>query len=404
MTQPPLTGAAASFLLALLAALCLGAWGHSNGAPKNHKVCEALRPHHAGALPQTSASPYIVTTVKDKVPLNTPVEVTLTSTGNATAFKGFVMQARPAAYGGARPIGMFVIDDPTHSKPLNCYSMNDTVTHSSPIDKSSITFKWLPPGGYTGAVYFQAAFVQVFPIFWINVRKKVDIGKSGRADAKWFVPFPRYDLKMLEMERGMYEGCGSTKKCFGMPENCLPRRSCDAIVTIVRHGSKFVFELIGKKSNYVGVNLSERTDSSKRSVTECVLIHNRVKLSHSPKYSGEEMNSMQRISKSDTVLLNSSFVDGTIHCKFSIKTDSNGMFHDLKTTKYFLTLAIGNVKKDRLNSSIIFDNIKFKVSDTRMNLSDVKDERPMNKVNHEEESPGFGSFIKNLFHTFVQMV
>lgn len=43
----------------------------------------------------------------------------------------------------------------------------------------------------------------------------------------------------------IYNGCGSVKLCFGMPEGCVASRNCDLVSTVYDNNGDFEFELLG---------------------------------------------------------------------------------------------------------------------------------------------------------------
>ena len=56
----------------------------------------------------------------------------------------------------------------------------------------------------------------------------------------------------------IYEGCGSTKTCFGMPADCVSTRSgCSAVVAYDFSGGKWRFNIVGKTDGYISVGLSD---------------------------------------------------------------------------------------------------------------------------------------------------
>lgn len=43
----------------------------------------------------------------------------------------------------------------------------------------------------------------------------------------------------------IYEGCGDTKVCYGIPENCVEQRNCDIFGGVTDNFGNFEFELLG---------------------------------------------------------------------------------------------------------------------------------------------------------------
>lgn len=48
---------------------------------------------------------------------------------------------------------------------------------------------------------------------------------------------------MIHTDDSIYEECGKTKICFGLPTNCVERKSCEAIATAVVLNNCYKFEL-----------------------------------------------------------------------------------------------------------------------------------------------------------------
>lgn len=51
----------------------------------------------------------------------------------------------------------------------------------------------------------------------------------------------------------IYEGCGETKTCFGLPNNCVNNQNCAGMVTVEVRGEKFLFELKSNASKWYHV-------------------------------------------------------------------------------------------------------------------------------------------------------
>ena len=64
--------------------------------------------------------------------------------------------------------------------------------------------------------------VQTFAVFWANYHVSSIIT-------------PSYDV---------YQGCGITKACFGIPSHCVPNRSCAMLGAVTYDNPDFTFELL----------------------------------------------------------------------------------------------------------------------------------------------------------------
>ena len=80
--------------------------------------------------------------------LISPVAVT---DRNGAGFKGIFLQARTP--NGTKPVGVWQ-ELPEVLKAMSCNNANDTVTHSSPDVKSTVTLEWLPQFDY-GDILFK---------------------------------------------------------------------------------------------------------------------------------------------------------------------------------------------------------------------------------------------------------
>lgn len=47
-------------------------------------------------------------------------------------------------------------------------------------------------------------------------------------------------------EDPIYDGCGTDKLCFGIPNQCYLNRNCDMLATVYDNNGNFEFELLGK--------------------------------------------------------------------------------------------------------------------------------------------------------------
>lgn len=49
----------------------------------------------------------------------------------------------------------------------------------------------------------------------------------------------------------IYEGCGSVKTCFGLPDNCVNDQSCRIITAVTVKGDRFEFEVQSGFGKYI---------------------------------------------------------------------------------------------------------------------------------------------------------
>jgi len=146
----------------------------------------------------------------------------------------------------------------------------------------------------------------------------------------------------------IYDGCGSKKTCFGFPSGCVESKSCTAVVSCLVEGERYEFDMKAMNSVYVAVGLSQDATMGDDSVVECVRggtggnSVNAYMSWNSGKNNG-------RLQFHDGIALkNSSFVDGTIYCKFmreAVTKVENREF-DLAKDKYHLLVAAGSSLRD----------------------------------------------------------
>lgn len=76
---------------------------------------------------------------------------------------------------------------------------------------------------------------------------------------------------MVAPEDQFYNGCYSSKGCFGAPEGCVKTKNCKAVVATIVRGDRYEFEMkaLGD-AKYVAVGLSEDEKMGDDSVIECV--------------------------------------------------------------------------------------------------------------------------------------
>jgi hypothetical protein len=145
----------------------------SVSVPPVRSVCRTMVPGHHEYKPQTSESPFAVSTDVNEIKERGVVEVTLHGLGNHT-FKGFYLQARGSKN---TPIGMF--NSNSLAKTHSCGGVRSNAAHhGSPDEKSRVSVSWHAPAGYKGDIQFQATFVENFVHFWTPV-KAPEVVKVG---------------------------------------------------------------------------------------------------------------------------------------------------------------------------------------------------------------------------------
>lgn len=147
----------------------------------------------------------------------------------------------------------------------------------------------------------------------------------------------------------IYQGCADTKLCFGAPENCINTGTCQAIVAIFVAGDTYTFEVQGTDSpKYVAAGLSMDKNMGDDSAMECVQNNGRINLYSSWTYPKDEPYVSRKDSPQDILqLLESSFIDGKLYCKFRRQTVSmvKGVTFDLANNQYNLMVVAGSSMK-----------------------------------------------------------
>lgn len=173
----------------------------------------------------------------------------------------------------------------------------------------------------------------------------------------------------------IYEGCGkSSKTCLGIPENCVPQRSCHAVTTLTLVDEKYIFEMQTGYNypHFIATALSWDDQMGDDAVMECVRENGTIQMYAS--WTTVRPYNATRIPPDHLRLLNSSRIDGTIYCKIEHEPviRVRGRTFDLTNGKHYLLLAAGHGLR---NDSISFHNIGKAASNEVIDLR-VKEEFP----------------------------
>ncbi|CAH1392643.1 unnamed protein product [Nezara viridula] len=179
------------------------------------------------------------------------------------------------------------------------------------------------------------------------------------------------DLSLKKNNDIIYDGCETEKNCFGYPDNCIINQNCEGLVTVSVQGTRYIFEMKGKSDGYIATGLSRDNKMGGDSVMECV--HepgDKINVYMSYNKAGEKSNTRRKIIQTGINMLNSTFIDGTIYCKFSrdVNTVIENEIFDLSNDKYFILLAAGSSIKD---GAIGFHDNFYVVSGQQRLLSDI---------------------------------
>ncbi|CAH0598361.1 unnamed protein product [Chrysodeixis includens] len=337
---------------------------YGSGAPST--ACTDQLPRHESIAPQTSTPPYLILTSSAQVRQGDTIQVTVGSPAGAPLpIGGFIMQAR-SIQNPDIIVGKFVsVPDPASTHMTTCTNENDTVTHSSPADKPAMTFQWQAPNDFLGGVEFRATVAQSYATFWKNVESPLvevvtpdtAVNAPAAAPSTTRAPPPppvimetkaRQEARPLDI---IYQGCADTKLCFGVPQNCIAKGDCKAIVAVFVAGDVYTFELQASDNpRYVAAGLSLDSKMGDDSAMECVRNDNgRINLFTSWTYPKSEPYVSRSDSPQEIVqLLESSNIDGKLYCKFrrDVVSVVQGQTFDLANNKFNLMVVAGNSMKD----------------------------------------------------------
>ncbi|XP_062543328.1 putative ferric-chelate reductase 1 homolog isoform X2 [Armigeres subalbatus] len=356
-----------------------------NGAPES--VCDTMLPFHGGGIPPlTTASPFRITPVTSVVGSGQELQIEIESFPANVVFKGFMIQARNR-FPPNEVLGQFELTDESAVKLINCAGESNTATHTNTNTKKDLALEWIAPSNFKGEVVFNATIAQEYDKFWVGlVSTPVKIVESGQnpppvvgisttrqpPSTTTVPPYVAPTSAATDNSDPIYEGCGSTKGCFGFPEGCVSSRNCQAVVATIVQGERYIFEMKSghNRPAYIAVGLSNDAKMGDDSVVECVPEQGTVNAYASWTSAGPYGVSRQGIAQNFIRLLEKSYVDGVIHCKVErdAVTTVKGQRFDLINGKYHLLLATGK-KAD--STHVSYHDIGRHVSGVPLALAEV---------------------------------
>lgn len=356
-----------------------------NGAPES--VCNTMLPFHGGGIPPlTTASPFRITPVTSVVGSGQELQIEIESFPANVVFKGFMIQARNR-FPPNEVLGQFELTDESAVKLINCAGESNTATHTNTNTKKDLALEWIAPSNFKGEVVFNATIAQEYDKFWVGlVSTPVKIVESGQnpppvvgisttrqpPSTTTVPPYVAPTSAATDNSDPIYEGCGSTKGCFGFPEGCVSSRNCQAVVATIVQGERYIFEMKSghNRPAYIAVGLSNDAKMGDDSVVECVPEQGTVNAYASWTSAGPYGVSRQGIAQNFIRLLEKSYVDGVIHCKVErdAVTTVKGQRFDLINGKYHLLLATGS-KAD--STHVSYHDIGRHVSGVPLALAEV---------------------------------
>lgn len=358
------------------------------GAPTT--VCNSMMPIHRNIPAQSTPTLYTLEPSINQIEQGETLFLQIRSKSPEPAFTGFMVHARTVPTNEV--VGVFTLDQGNAKlvKLITCdqESANDTATHADPGPKNNLNIQWTAPQNFEGRVIFNATVAQGFDKFWVGmqspiievVKKGSIIGGISTTRAPLTTESPQYQPTTPRPKPNtgdpIYEGCGDTKGCFGFPDGCVKTKNCRAISVVHVMGDRYQFELKtgfpwdSSKPAYIALGLSEDSKMGDDSVMECVPENGKVNAYTSyttaPKYASSREGVNQNIIR----LIESSLVDGVIHCKIErqAQTTVRGKRFDLINDQYNLLLATGEGLKE---NSVGYHSIAKLASAQKQSLADI---------------------------------
>ncbi|XP_075165907.1 putative ferric-chelate reductase 1 homolog isoform X2 [Haematobia irritans] len=360
------------------------------GAPET--VCDTMLPFHAqGIAPANTAPPFRIETSAATIGQGQTLRVDIVGVPNDLTYGGFMLQARSTSPPN-QIVGQFNPSEDGLSKLMNCeYSVGNSVTHSSTTPKRQISLEWQSPVDFEGEIVFNSTVAQSYDTFWVGVPSApVRVVKRAAAPVGPTTPRPSYTPNTRPTyvpeyvpppaaatpDDPFYEGCGTSKNCFGNKDGCVASKSCDFVSAIKVRGNIYEFELKSKAKDaaYIALGLSEDNKMGNDLTIECVPQNGKVSMFSSltsapPKNYGANRAD---VSQNSARLIESSVINGVIYCK--VERDPMVQVpdrtFDLINNKYYLLLAAGTGLKE---NSVGYHDIGRIPSDKAINLAELAD-------------------------------
>jgi hypothetical protein len=168
--------------------------------------------------------------------------------------------------------------------------------------------------------------------------------------------------KIIDAENEIYEGCSSTKACFGMPVGCTQDKSCNAIVSYELNGDKMLFKmhgfpyhdsLPGGSEGYLSLGLSPGDPYMGNDLTTtCYYDQTTSKVKYQEGYNTKGRKENKKLDDQKTYINNfeGSYKDGLLSCQFRRPENVKVVHEDtvlninLFSDKFAILLAKGRVK------------------------------------------------------------
>ncbi|XP_028966478.1 putative ferric-chelate reductase 1 homolog [Galendromus occidentalis] len=310
----------------ILLAASVPAWANSVGAPA--EACLTLLPGH-DEEPQTTDAPFRLE-VSSRCN-----EVQLDLVGSET-FKGFLINARLASDPGQIVPGTFSADLYPNAQAIDCSNVRYSgLTHTDPSNKTAIRAVWNAPDGFDDKIVFKGAVVKAFDEFWSNITSPV-IAVKGKSATEPYKP---------EIEDDVYDKCGVTAGCTGLPRDCIDTKDCEVLLTYTEEpgfGYRFELATTAGENHYAAAAFSDDDRMGNDAVVECVDTNGNIEIRESWNKANERVNEVLPTSNIQKVSQKSE--GGVKSCVWRrpYSTEVGGLNFDLKGRNYIF-LASGDV-------------------------------------------------------------
>lgn len=345
-------------IISLLGSLIPSSHQYPSGAPES--VCDTLTPYHGGGIPpQQGVAPYRILPSAQSIAQGQTLRLEIAGNPPELSFGGFLVHARSTSP-PYQVVGRFAPAADGLSKLTDCGGSENTVTHTSPAAKKTLGVEWQAPNDFVGEVIFNGTVAQDYARFWVGIQSvTVQVLPRGAAPGNSYgisstrrpittgspsAFVPKVLPPQAKQRDSMYEGCGTTKTCFGFPSGCVDNGNCNAMTAVTVEGEKYSFEMKSGAANiaYIATALSMDDRMGEDAVMECVP-ENGVIRTYASWTTARPYNAI-RYATNYLRLVDSSFIDGVIYCKVErdAVTEVEGHTFDLINQKYHLLLATGD--------------------------------------------------------------
>ncbi|KAL2085652.1 hypothetical protein ACEWY4_018972 [Coilia grayii] len=297
-----------SLLIIILA--CASAPVHCYSSGLVMASCEDLTPNHTGSSSSSSPPPFTIST--DRTEYSGGDNITVTLQADSEPFQGFLVQAREV--GRSHPVGSFSLLG-AESRLLECVGLPDSaVSQLSGENKHIVRTQWMAPqSGQLKDIQFSVTFVQNYAKYWVGVKSHLVVYNGPTTPvSSGLSPFANAPISRV--------GCGKSKVCFSIPDNCDPAQSSDCYfmsATATPADSSVKLEMYGTSQGYISIGFSDDQRMGQDDIYICRKDSTsdiQVERAYSTGQRAPEILTLGNVSD-----IKSSFVDGVISCAFVSK-------------------------------------------------------------------------------------